>query len=38
VEVDGSSAAVSKEMMMVIDRITYPETWVASTTGNAGTC
>ncbi|MGH8943263.1 MAG: hypothetical protein ACRDWF_10645, partial [Acidimicrobiia bacterium] len=38
VEVDGSSAAVSKEMMMVIDRITYPETRVASTTGSAGTC
>jgi hypothetical protein len=38
VEVDGSSAAVSQEMMMVIDRITYPETWVASTTGNAGSC
>jgi len=38
VEVNGSDAAVSREMMMVVDRITYPETWVATATGSAGTC
>ena len=37
-EVNGSGAAVSRGMMMVVDRITYPETWVASTTGSGGTC
>jgi hypothetical protein len=38
VEVNGSDPAVSREMMMVVDRITYPETWVATATGSAGTC
>jgi hypothetical protein len=37
-EVNGSGAAVSEEMVMVVDRITYPETWVATATGGTGTC
>ena len=37
-DVNGSGAVVSREMMMVVDRITYPETWVASTTGSRGSC
>jgi|GEM_PF-5501083 len=37
-EVVGSGAAVSEEMVMVVDRITYPETWVATATGGTGTC
>ena len=37
-EVNGSGAAVTQEMVMVVDRITYPETWVATTTGGTGTC
>jgi hypothetical protein len=37
-EVVGSGAAVSEKMVMVVDRITYPETWVATATGGTGTC
>jgi hypothetical protein len=37
-EVSGSGAGVTQEMVMVVDRITYPETWVATATGGPGTC
>jgi hypothetical protein len=37
-DVDGSGAAVSRDHMMVVERVTYPETWVAAATGSAGSC
>ena len=37
-DVSGSGAAVAREMMMVVDRITFPGTWIATATGRTGTC
>jgi len=37
-DVDGSGAAVSRDHLMVVERVTYPETWVAAATGSAGSC
>jgi len=37
-DVDGNGAAVSRDEMMVVERVTYPETWVAAATGVAGSC
>jgi hypothetical protein len=37
-EVDGGGAAVAGEQIMIVDRITYPRTWVAESTGSTGSC
>jgi hypothetical protein len=37
-EVDGAGAAVSGDQIMIVDRITYPRTWVAESTGSTGSC
>jgi hypothetical protein len=37
-EVDGADAAVSGDQIMILDRITYPGTWVAESTRGAGSC
>jgi hypothetical protein len=37
-EIDGAEAAVSQDHIMIVDRVTYPQTWMASPTGDTGSC
>ncbi|MGH8952078.1 MAG: hypothetical protein ACRDX9_11690 [Acidimicrobiia bacterium] len=37
-QVDGAAAAITTESIVLVDRITYPETWVGTATGGRGSC
>lgn len=37
-QVDGADTAITKESILLLDRVIYPEIWVGATTGGRGSC